>query len=351
MQLNKVVVLDHGISELMGNKIFNPSFAKKISHTILPTCFLYQEALKKGIRFITPDVFLNFKGKPQNTLLITHLKTPYTGKLISLGAKPTILTCQESPFIATRFYMDLKRISGLYKHTFVFSGMKKRLSSKTTYHQMFFPQPYDICDFKPIDFNKKKFLAMIISAKSIKDWKKKVILKLMYGLSVKEIYSERIEAIKFFSEKNDFDLFGFGWDRANFDELTGLAVKKVYRGTVEDKLETLRNYKIALCFENAVFNGYITEKIFDAMFAGTVPIYYGAPDVEKYIPKETFINFKNFANYQELDKYLRTLSEKEYNKYLNNIKNFLSSRDYFKFSQEYFTEQVLDILSEEFSKI
>ena len=44
---------------------------------------------------------------------------------------------------------------------------------------------------------------------------------------------------------------------------------------VANKHEWLQNYKFNLCFENASFPGYLTEKLFDAYNAGCVPIYWG----------------------------------------------------------------------------
>jgi len=350
--MKKIIVLDHGIPELMENKIFIPILAKKVSHTILPTCYLYQEAQKQGIQFVTPDIFLDLKEKPKNPLLITHLKTPYTEKLISLGTKPTILTCQESPFIATSFYLGLKKYSSWFKHSFVFKGMKKRLSKKTIYHQMFFPQPYNDGDLKFADFNKKNFLIMIASAKNLTNWKKHlktIALKLFYKHNIKELYSERIKAIEFFSHKSYFDLYGFYWDNFGKNKENFNFIKKCYRGKIEDKIEILRNYKFALCFENAVMEGYITEKIFDALMAGCVPIYYGAPDIKNYLPENIFIDFRDFKNFPELEDYLFSIDEKKYNEYLENIKKFFLSDSYKPFSQEHFSQEILEILNKEFS--
>jgi len=46
------------------------------------------------------------------------------------------------------------------------------------------------------------------------------------------------------------------------------------RGT--DFLRWIANYKYMICLENSIEPGYITEKPFQAWFAGTVPIYHGA---------------------------------------------------------------------------
>lgn len=52
----------------------------------------------------------------------------------------------------------------------------------------------------------------------------------------------------------------------------------------DDKLEYLRHYRFNLCPENSNYRGYCTEKIFEAITSGCVPIYNGSdntpePDV------------------------------------------------------------------------
>jgi hypothetical protein len=49
-------------------------------------------------------------------------------------------------------------------------------------------------------------------------------------------------------------------------------------------------YKFVLVAENDRKEGYVTEKIFNAMLAGAVPIYFGAPDIETYVNPARFIN-------------------------------------------------------------
>ena len=41
---------------------------------------------------------------------------------------------------------------------------------------------------------------------------------------------------------------------------------------------------------------FITEKIFHAIIAGCVPIYLGAPNICKFIPKKTFVDLRDFEN-------------------------------------------------------
>lgn len=345
-----IVVFDSGNPKTDNNKLFDKDFVYPISHTYLPICFLHDKARGKNITFITPDLFLKDPKQFENNkvFLISLLINERTEPIIKAGAIPLILLCLESPFIATRFYLQLNKISSKFKHSFVFSGMKDKLSKKTQYHQTFFPESEsEVVEDRP-PFKEKKFLSMISSAKSIGSWKKDLLLKLSFGVNVKEIYTERIKAIEYFSQENkpqEFDLFGYHWDKIKTKNNIKLAIAKTYRGTINNKKDTLKKYKFALCFENSIFAGYITEKIFDCFFAGVIPIYYGAPDIEKYIPGNTFIDFRKFQNYEELYRFMKNLDERAYTEYINNIKNFLQSDKFYLFTQENFADSIINIVN------
>ena len=42
------------------------------------------------------------------------------------------------------------------------------------------------------------------------------------------------------------------------------------------KVKVLSNYKFYLAFENFAVDDYVSEKVFEGLFAGTVPVYRGA---------------------------------------------------------------------------
>lgn len=70
-------------------------------------------------------------------------------------------------------------------------------------------------------------------------------------------------------------------------------------GPVKDKLEFQRNYKFSIAFENCSHSGYTTEKIMEAFVAGTIPIYYGDPDVAKDFNSKAFINVHDYASFED----------------------------------------------------
>lgn len=169
----------------------------------------------------------------------------------------------------------------------------------------------------PVGFEQKKFVAMVNTYK--------------YSFFPKALFRERIKAVSFFQSTipNDFDLYGHSRDKKSF-------LKKIFTGfwkfstkwRIPDKIQTLAWYKFNLCFENSSYNWYITEKLWDSFKAKTVPIYLGAENVKKYIPADTFIDFRDFwCNYEKLLLFIQHIDEKTYQKYITNISAFLSSKE------------------------
>ncbi|MDQ0394087.1 glycosyltransferase family 10 fucosyltransferase [Labrys monachus] len=77
----------------------------------------------------------------------------------------------------------------------------------------------------------------------------------------------------------------------------------------QTKLETLPAYKFAIAFENARAEDYVTEKFFDPLRVGCVPVYLGAPNVEDFAPGDRcFIDAADYADPRALADHLLALS-------------------------------------------
>ena len=85
----------------------------------------------------------------------------------------------------------------------------------------------------------------------------------------------------------------------------------IYRGPCKSKYEVLCQYKFGICFENMEMKGYITEKIFDCFYAGTIPIYFGASNIEDLIPSESYIDFRKFTSWKALYSRINGMTEDE----------------------------------------
>lgn len=86
------------------------------------------------------------------------------------------------------------------------------------------------------------------------------------------------------------------------------------------KLELCSRYKFTLAFENAIAPDYVTEKFYDPLLAGSVPVYLGAPNVDQFAPvDDCYINVTDFAGPNELANYLLELDRDDaaYSHYLD----------------------------------
>ena len=75
------------------------------------------------------------------------------------------------------------------------------------------------------------------------------------------------------------------------------------------KLGILAKHKFALAFENATAPDYVTEKFFDPLLVGSVPVYLGAPNIDEFAPGEhCLIKVSDFASPEKLAAYLNHLN-------------------------------------------
>ena len=64
----------------------------------------------------------------------------------------------------------------------------------------------------------------------------------------------------------------------------------------DDKIDIMKRYKFHAAFENGNVRDYVTEKVYLALAAGTVPIYLGAPNIDEFVPKGSIIRVDSFEN-------------------------------------------------------
>lgn len=89
----------------------------------------------------------------------------------------------------------------------------------------------------------------------------------------------------------------------------GGAINNNVGGPVKDKFEFLNNYKFSIAAENSDVDGYVTEKIYEAFCANTIPIYLGNKKVIEDFNSEAFINVNDFKTYSELLSYVKRINE------------------------------------------
>lgn len=106
-------------------------------------------------------------------------------------------------------------------------------------------------------------------------------------------------------------------------------------GKVKDKLAFLSDYKFSFAMENVSHEGYCTEKIIDSFIAGTVPIYWGDPEVTEYFNERAFINCHAYST---VDEVINEIIEID-----NNDEKYLSMLEEPIFSDNFYSPEKQDI--------
>lgn len=94
------------------------------------------------------------------------------------------------------------------------------------------------------------------------------------------------------------------------------------------KTEFQRKCKFTLCFESTLHYGFVTEKIMDAFYADTIPVYYGSPTVTDIFNKDAFINCTDYPSFDAVIEKIKELDQDD-EKYLQMLRQpILVNPDY-----------------------
>lgn len=111
---------------------------------------------------------------------------------------------------------------------------------------------------------------------------------------------------------------------------------------IERKADALKDYRFSIAIENSSAENYFTDKILDCFVTGTVPIYWGCPNVAQYFNPKGIIFFHTL---EDLDNTLNRLTPQMYENMLPAIKeNFEKAKYYMRLD-----DIVIDTIREEFN--
>jgi hypothetical protein len=230
-----------------------------------------------------------------------------------------------------------RQLHDLFPHIFTWDD--DLVSSNPKYHKFYLPYPRHRPGVDKNPFNNRKLLVNI-SINRNSD---------IPG----ELYSERRKAISYFTDcfPYDFDLYGPNWDKPTnlWQRYVPFAIKKYdsYRGQAKPngKQELLANYKFSLCYENySLAKGYVTEKIFDCLRSGAIPIYWGAENIDYYVDPTAFIDRRDFKDLKDLGAYIASMDQHQYNGYVNAAEQFLKTQKFKHFLSENFTKTIIKFI-------
>jgi alpha(1,3/1,4) fucosyltransferase len=279
----------------------------------------YTQALKeRGYDGKVVVVDADHVKKDADKIVFFNIRSKTAKKLSGIPKSKLILFMWEPETVLRRMYS--KKVRARFSKVFTWNDA---LVDGKTHFKMFYPSKQDfIANIPP--FHEKKLCTLVASDLS--------------SHHKNELYSERKASIRFFEQAGEagFEFYGRKWDPALF---------KSYRGAPEDKIGTIKHYRFCICYENMKDTpGYITEKIFDCFAAGVIPVYWGASNVQDYIPPECFIDRRKFASMEKLYTFMKAMTEEEHAGYIDRIKAYLVSEKSQLFSQEHFLEIFCDAM-------
>jgi len=280
-------------------------------------------------------------------IAINHNRNKITRFRHRYPDRPTILIRTEPPAVFPKQYeLDVVTQYGL---VITLGGNRSISSGNFNKHYPYYyfenPNLFNSSDKSLIEIIKSNKQLTLYSEKH---WQNRTILcsfitSNKFGPTKKNNYKLRYQFVS--KMKNtEVEIFGTGWVAGRGERLKkilGLArlslenkqkidlrvvlayaiQRKIKIPFVIDKHTINRTSKYSLIIENS--NEFLTEKIFDALVSGCIPIYIGPELAEFDIPENTYIQIPN--NLDVLCSFMEELPKLEVSNYLNSIYDFVMS--------------------------
>ena len=371
--MSKKIAICVDADAFLANRILDPQWAKLFPGAQAMPIFA-EMAKKSGFEVVTGDIALsNVRSGYWNAddiIVVQEMDCSIGLELVSLGAVPKVLIALESPIFAHPFYDKLYFLASKFENRILFRGAFESLSAENGHnYNAYFPAFYRDQKFLLKPWNERHFMVVVAANKYYKKsarfplsfnpnryikWAKKQRTKksshALQQAIKNELQSQRLEAIEYFGYLKKLNIFGHGWDRLKklpkaWQKRLGKILSEIKPQPCDDKVETMSDYKFAICFENTSYPGYVTEKIIDCLVAGVIPVYLGAPDISDFIPPDTFIDMRNFNSWQQLDEYIENISEKQAMEMIEAGRRFLQSSQGQKHSFEGFAQLIFDLIT------
>lgn len=326
------IVIDPSSEHYFANRLFDLSDPRlNRDDSLLPFHRLQSVLQGQGIPINTVDLLLQGKIEAESN---QYFSLGMLDNIPVLESRKNIefkgFLIMEPPVVAPELYEALpyltSRFEAVYVHNIIGDGYSLREVDQARLRKLYWPQPYKGVLEQYWEKNERLNRVVVINGNH---------KPRSHG---GELYSKRIEAMAALARLDAVDLYGKGWERwwarSSFwlpYWLNRRALMSINRGACASKYETLSRYRFCLCFENMQMMGYVTEKIFDCLYVGTIPLYLGAPDIASLIPPEAYIDCRKFTSWDEMWHELNDMSENRINDVREAGRAFLDSGEYLKY--------------------
>ena len=318
----------------------------------------------RGWEFHTADVVLlgiaSGEFSATDVRVIQEEDAPLGAQLIGAGARASLLLCGESPLFARDFYQRLGEVSQGFENALLFRGALRDIAPSTQGHILHFPgfhrgnqalvQPWESRSAVVMVAGNKywRHEGLPLRQRLQRSWQTFRGRNYVEWLKQHQLHDRRLEYVVGLSEAGLLTLYGPGWESRHHlpvgwqEELGRVGVRGQHLDYSE-KPKTLGAFKFSLALENFGYPGYVTEKIIDAIAAGTIPLYLGAPDIADFVPADCFINLRQFESSHELADFVSDINAERGMAMIKRGQEFLSSSAGDVFSYEYQGGYIVDL--------
>lgn len=366
------VYLDPPTHHLAGDKLFDQAGNPYAGDDILAPYVALRDHLERADFAVRTADAIPDRPDGRRKLLISfgtpdRLVSQTVDRYRALGRRPDItlsaFVAMECPVVEPGMFQALPELASLFRRVLSWSDTTALLPftrDAVRVERFCWPQSFDAVHDALWSRTDRKFLLMMNANK-------------LPRLTRDELYTTRLQAVEFFHAFGEIDLYGRNWDRAptrvgktatpyalrrlgsrwwewrqrHWPDYLYAAATLAWRGAAASKSETMSQYRFALYFENSVLKGWMTEKLFDCFFVGTVPVYWGAPDVTEWVPADSFIDMRQFRDFAELRRFLHGLTERDMAEYREAARAYLNSSAFDPFRRRTFAALLGRIVAED----
>jgi len=166
-------------------------------------------------------------------------------------------------------------------------------------HHLDFSNPHDVALLKPLPDHPKRNACMVLE--------RRPHLRGTYDIDGEVLTCLDPLREHYVKDLTDVTVFGVGWADAAAGLGPGVKIGHSMHRSKDPRssVDIIKDFTFTIIVENTDADGYVSEKIYDALIACSIPVYYGNNNDRVGIPRDMYIDLRRFPTSRALDDHLQ----------------------------------------------